>query len=137
MIWELNSDRPVYLQLVEQLQLGVICGELAPGSRVPPVRELAASAAVNPNTMQRALAELESTGLMQTQRTSGRCVTTDTALIMAAKNDLAQRQLDFFIEQMRRLGYSAPELIQLIEQRLSPAALAAHFTKEETDGTDS
>ena len=72
MNWDLKSDRPIYIQLVEHLQLAIISGLLPPGSRVPPVRELAAEAAVNPNTMQKALQELEQGGLVQTQRTSGR-----------------------------------------------------------------
>ena len=64
MNWDLKSDRPIYIQLVEHLQLAIISGLLPPGSRVPPVRELAAEAAVNPNTMQKALQELEQSGLV-------------------------------------------------------------------------
>ncbi|MEG1931759.1 MAG: GntR family transcriptional regulator, partial [Pygmaiobacter sp.] len=82
MNWELNSDRPVYLQLVEHLQFSIISGEFPPGSRVPSVRELAADAAVNPNTMQKALTELEADGLVLTQRTSGRTVTQETERIV-------------------------------------------------------
>ena len=55
MNWNITAGRPVYVQLVEQLELALVAGELRPGSRVPPVRELAADAGVNPNTMQRAL----------------------------------------------------------------------------------
>ena len=75
MAWDIRADRPVYLQLVEYLQTAVVTGEYPPGSRIPPVRELAGQAGVNPNTMQRALAELETQGLVETHRTSGRTVT--------------------------------------------------------------
>ena len=60
MNWDITAGRPVYVQLVEQLELALVAGEFPPGSRIPPVRELAADAGVNPNTMQRALQELES-----------------------------------------------------------------------------
>ena len=69
MNWNITAGRPVYVQLVEQLELALVAGEFPPGSRIPPVRELAADAGVNPNTMQRALQELESRGLLQAQRT--------------------------------------------------------------------
>ena len=72
MNWSITAGRPVYVQLVEQLELALVAGEFPPGSRIPPVRELAADAGVNPNTMQRALQELESRGLLQAQRTAGR-----------------------------------------------------------------
>ena len=81
MNWTITGDRPVYLQLIEQLELAIITGQLGPGARVPPVRELAAEAGVNPNTMQRALQELESRGLLQnaahsrSYRHSGHCQT--------------------------------------------------------------
>lgn len=69
MNWNITAGRPVYVQLIEQLELALVAGEFPPGSRIPPVRELAADAGVNPNTMQRALQELEGRGLLQAQRT--------------------------------------------------------------------
>ena len=84
MNWNITAGRPVYVQLVEQLELALVAGEFPPGSRIPPVRELAADAGVNPNTMQRALQELESRGLLQAQRTAGRTVTADDAALHAA-----------------------------------------------------
>ena len=71
MQWNITAGRPVYLQLIEQIELAIVTGEYPAGSRIPPVRELAAQAGVNPNTMQRALQELESRGLLQAQRTAG------------------------------------------------------------------
>lgn len=116
MNWDLKSDRPIYIQLVEHLQLAIISGLLPPGSRVPPVRELAAEAAVNPNTMQKALQELEQSGLVQTQRTSGRTVTQDAARIAAVKTAFAQGEARAFFEKMRRLGYTPQEVAALAEE---------------------
>ena len=75
MSWELTNDRPIYMQLMDYIKLGIISGQYPAGSKLPSVRELASIAAVNPNTMQKALAELESTGLIYSNRTSGRFVT--------------------------------------------------------------
>lgn len=69
MPWNLNSDRPIFLQIVERIEMDIISGVYQPGQRLPAVRELASCAAVNPNTMQRALSELERTGLVYSQRT--------------------------------------------------------------------
>ena len=105
--WQLRADRPIYLQLVEHLQLSILSGQLPPGGRVPPVRELAAEAGVNPNTMQRALQDLEQSGLVQTQRTSGRTVTQDAGMIDALRAQLARREVGAFLDSMTRLGMPA------------------------------
>ena len=81
MEWNIAPDRPVYLQLIEQMERAIAAGAYQPGERLPGVREMAAGAAVNPNTMQRALQELETRGLVNTQRTAGRSVTADEARI--------------------------------------------------------
>ena len=116
MNWDLKSDRPIYIQLGEHLQLAIISGLLPPGSRVPPVRELAAEAAVNPNTMQKALQELEQGGLVQTQRTSGRTVTQDTGRIAAVKAEFAGGEVSAFLEKMGRLGYAPQQAVALVEE---------------------
>ena len=74
MAWKLDSDRPIYAQILEIIQMQIISGKYQPGDKIPSVRELAADAGVNPNTMQKALSELERSGLILTQRTSGRTV---------------------------------------------------------------
>ena len=89
MNWNITAGRPVYVQLVEQLELALVAGEFPPGSRIPPVRELAADAGVNPNTMQRALQELESRGLLQAQRTAGRTVTADDTALQSLRRQRA------------------------------------------------
>ena len=81
MEWDIRNDQPIYTQLIQQVTLAILSGTFPCGGRLPPVREMAAEAGVNPNTMQRALAELERTGLVYTQRTAGRFVTEDAAVI--------------------------------------------------------
>ena len=89
MQWQLRGDRPIYQQLMEQLTEQIVSGQLGAGDKVPPVRELAAEAGVNPNTMQRALADLEREGLMYTNRTSGRYVTEDREMIAKIREQIA------------------------------------------------
>lgn len=113
-MWDLQSDRPIYAQLVERIQLMVVSGVYPAGSRLPSVRELAAEASVNPNTMQRALAQLESEGLLYTQRTSGRFVTEDTEKIMQIKKNLAVELIREFIDKMNSLGYDGLQAVSLV-----------------------
>lgn len=116
MQWKIDGSAPIYSQLVEQIKLGIVSGEWIPGQRVPAVRELAVDAGVNPNTMQRALQELERQGLMFSQRTSGRFVTEDTEMIEDAKRTLANRHITAFIRQMQALGYTRQEIVALLEE---------------------
>ena len=104
MAWDIRADRPVYLQLVEHLQTAVVTGEYPPGSRIPPVRELAGQAGVNPNTMQRALAELEAQGLVETHRTSGRTVTKNGQAVEEMKQALARGCAGEYVKNRGRLG---------------------------------
>lgn len=115
MPWEFREDVPIYTQLVGQLQRQLINGQLAPGDRLPSVRDLAAQAGVNPNTMQRALTELERQGLVYSQRTAGRFVTEDAAAIQAVKEELARTQLRDFLAAMAQLGFQREEIIRLIQ----------------------
>ena len=114
MQWQLRGDRPIYQQIMEKLTEQIVSGQLSAGDKVPPVRELAAEAGVNPNTMQRALAELERTGLVYTQRTAGRFVTEDAAVIDSAKQELAHQQVRAFLRRMERMGYDREQTAQLV-----------------------
>ena len=116
MEWNITADRPVYLQLIEQLETAIVAGEFCVGQRLPGVRELAASAAVNPNTMQRALQELETRGLVNTQRTAGRTITEDETMIIALRGELAAAQIEAFLQSMQKLGFSRAETLQLLEK---------------------
>ena len=115
MEWHFNSDAPIYAQLVEQLTLRIVTSVYPPGQRIPPVRDLAMEAGVNPNTMQRALGELERLGLVYSQRTSGRFVTEDTAMIETAKQELASRRITEFLRAMEDLGFAPAEIPALIQ----------------------
>ena len=114
MPWELDSDRPIFIQIIERIQMDIIAGIYKPGDKLPSVRELAAIASVNPNTMQKAFTELERTGLIVTRRTSGRTVTEDTALIEQVRSELAELQISQFLTRMQHLGYQKDDSIRLL-----------------------
>ena len=116
MAWTLQSDRPIYAQLVERLKTEIVSGVYPPGRRLPSVRELAATASVNPNTMQKACAELERTGPIITRRTSGRVVTEDTAMINETRRELAEEQISQFLTQMNNLGFDRAEIIAMLSE---------------------
>ena len=103
-------------QLIEQLELALVAGEFPPGSRIPPVRELAADAGVNPNTMQRALQDLESRGLLQAQRTAGRTVTANDTVLQALRRKRAANLARDFLQQMHALGMTAAEVETLLRE---------------------
>ena len=115
MAWNLDSDRPIYAQIVEKLQMQIVSGYYRPGDKLPSVRDLATQACVNPNTMQKAFSELERSGLILTQRTSGRLVTEDIDMIKQVQNTLAKEQIKEFMEKMRELGFDREEIIKLLE----------------------
>ena len=118
MPWELDNDRPIYLQLMERIQHDIISGVYKPGDKIPSVRDLALDAAVNPNTMQKALSELERNGLIYSQRTSGRFITDDEELLKNMKMQLATEHIRQFFEQMHQLGFSDDETLQMIQETL-------------------
>lgn len=119
MKWELDSERPVYLQLIEQIQAGIVSGHYKPGDKLPSVRDLAMEAAVNPNTMQKALAELEKTGLVYTNRTSGRYITSDEDLIKSLKGESARNLILDFLERMKQIGFQPQESLNLISNLIT------------------
>ena len=116
MPWNLNSDRPIFIQIIERIQTDIISGVYKPGDKLPSVRELAQEASVNPNTMQKALSELERTGLVYSQRTSGRFITEDTAMIENPKSELAKEIIEQFLDRMKKLGIQKEEAISLISE---------------------
>lgn len=116
MKWVFHGDAPIYAQLIEQLKAGIVSGQLAPGEKLPPVRDLAAEAGVNPNTMQRALMELEREGLLYAHRTVGRFVTEDSSVINSAREELAQRYIRGFFQSMEGLGYPHETITALLNR---------------------
>ena len=117
MTWEFKDDRPIYLQIAETVKTAVVSGEIPPGERLSSVRELAAEAGVNPNTMQKALFELERSGLVFSSRTSGRFVTADGVLIASEKQSLAREKTEEFVRQMDSIGIKKDEIIQILSER--------------------
>lgn len=116
MPWDLNSDRPIFIQLIEKIQIDIISGKYAPGDKLPSVRELAQKASVNPNTMQKALAELERTGLVYSQRTSGRFITEDIGMMEQLKTELAEKVITEFLGDMQKLGYQKKETLSFLTE---------------------
>ena len=111
MAWQFNSNRPIYQQIVDEIELRILNSTYEMGMRLPSVRDLAVLAAVNPNTMQRALAELEEMGLVTTQRNTGRTVTTDETAVSRARDNKANLLAETFLMQMKALGISRQEVI--------------------------
>ncbi len=116
MDWKLEDDRPIWLQLSQQLTRRIITGVYPPGSKLPPVRELAAEAGVNPNTMQRALAQLEQEGLARADRTAGRLVTQDTEILDRVRRAEAQAVIRQYLDAMAALGYPAREAAAILQE---------------------
>lgn len=112
---QFDASRPIYAQLVERLKARILAGTYPPGGHLDSVRDLAAAAGVNPNTMQRALAQLETEGLVHTERTAGRYVTENTALIEQLRADTARTLASDFLEKMRGIGYSPAQAAALLE----------------------
>ena len=115
MDFEIVDSRPIWQQLTEQMRRRIVTGGYPPGSRLPSVRDLAAEAGVNPNTMQRAMAQLETDGLVNTNRTAGRVVTEDTAVLEQMRCQLARERLEAFFRDMERLGYDRSQAAALAE----------------------
>ena len=113
--WKFKADQPIYLQIVEQIVTDILSGKYQLGEKLPSVRELAYLASVNPNTMQRALSELEAKGLAITQRNSGRYVTTEESAIEDARNARAYELVDEFLSRMCALGFTIEQIKERLE----------------------
>ena len=111
---QFDASRPIFAQLVERLKARILAGTYPPGGHLDSVRDLAAAAGVNPNTMQRALAQLEAEGLVRTERTSGRFVTEDIDLIEQLRASAARNIAADFLEKMRSIGYTPQQAAELL-----------------------
>ena len=116
MAWILDDSRPIYLQIEDLIKANIIAGVYQPGEKLPSVRDLAAEAAVNPNTMQKALTELERSGLVYTQRTSGRFITEDVSKMTELKEQIAREQIQLFLKNMEQLGLTRDDIRRLLEK---------------------
>ncbi|MCD8381821.1 MAG: GntR family transcriptional regulator [Clostridiales bacterium] len=131
MPWRFQSDTPIYLQAAEVIRLRILTGEYPPGSHVPSVRDLAQEAAVNPNTMQRALSLLEEQGLLCTQRTAGRTVTECDERIRFLRLKQARSYVTACRRQLARLGFSSEEIQAMLREWNDGAAPDGENDKEE------
>ena len=115
MAWEFDSNKPIYIQIVNEIKIKIIAGDIPVGSKLDSVRELSQKAGVNPNTMQRALVTLEKEGLVYSQRTTGRYVTDDEELIKKMREEYARQKIEGFMKDLSKLGYQKQELFELIK----------------------
>ena len=115
---EFVSALPIYLQIIQDIKQKIASGEWTPNMRVPPVRELSVSFGVNPNTAQRALAELERDGLLRTERTSGRFITDNEKLITSVCEEMASSYAGEFLTRMALIGFGAEEAVELLHQKI-------------------
>ncbi len=115
--WTFSTERPVYVQLVQRIRADILSGHYPAGSPFPSVRQIALAAAVNPNTMQRALGELEREGLLISRGTAGRVVTDDEAVLRAARQRAAQEALERLVAEARALGVSRAEILRFLEEK--------------------
>ncbi len=115
MPWNFDASTPIYLQIMEQIKFRIAVGDYKAGDKLDSVRDLASEAEVNPNTMQKALSELEREGLLFTQRTAGRFITENAETITELRRSLADEQLDLFLKKMYNLGYNNKEVVKLLE----------------------
>lgn len=118
MNYQFTNDKPIYLQLMDAFKAAIVSGELKPGDRLDSVRDLAVQAKVNPNTMQKALSELEREGFIRTERTSGRFISENKDLLDTMKDSIAETEIKLFIQKMHSFNYGNDAIINLVKQVL-------------------
>lgn len=121
MSWNFDNSIPIYQQIIQEMKRRIIRKELAPGERLPSVRDLAKEAGVNPNTMQKALSELETEGLVETERTSGKFITSDKNLISVLQEEYLKERLEPFLSELHSLGLTEEDLVTLIRSHYKEA----------------
>jgi len=119
--WNFDNSIPIYQQIIQEMKRRIIRKELAPGERLPSVRDLAKEAGVNPNTMQKALSELETEGLVETERTSGKFITSDKNLISVLQEEYLKERLEPFLSELHSLGLTEEDLVTLIRSHYKEA----------------
>jgi len=115
MNFEFDNNIPIYIQLVEQLKIYIISGKINPGERLPSVRDLALQTKVNPNTMQKALVELETLKLVYTERTNGKFITNDQKLIEKYRKAYADELSKNYFSSMQSIGFDISETINYLK----------------------
>ena len=115
MSWNFDEKSPIYAQIAQHIKMQIVSQEIKSGDQLPTVREYAENAGVNPNTMQRAFTELEREGMVYSQRTAGRYVTDDQELISQKRRELAKEELDSFVTNMSKMGFSKNGILPVLE----------------------
>lgn len=118
MAWKFDEKSPIYAQIAQHVKMQIISNQVKSGDQLPTVREYAEEAGVNPNTMQRAFTELEREGMVYSQRTSGRFVTEDTDLIAEKRLEVAQLELQNFVDNMQKIGFSKEDIVPELDRFL-------------------
>ena len=118
MAWKFDNNIPIYIQISNIIKLQIVTKQLKSGDKLPTVRDLAETAGVNPNTVQRALSDLEAEGFVYSVRTTGRFVTDNVELIQKTRVELAQQELDSFVTNMLNLGFEKIDLVEQLEEFL-------------------
>ena len=116
MDWNFKTGIPIYTQIVDELTMRIASGAYAPGAKLASVRDLAMDAGVNPNTMQKALAEIERRGLVYSERTSGRFVTKDEDILKGLHKELAEKYLGEFTEKLQKIGMDEKQIREFIKE---------------------
>ena len=119
MVWKFNDAQPIYQQIISQIKERIVAGEWKAGSKLKSVRELALEAGVNPNTMQKALAELEIEGLVYSQRTAGRFVSDNKEKTDRLQEEMTMECIKTFVAQMEKMGYKKEQIIEMLNKYIS------------------
>jgi len=115
MDYNFDNERPIYIQLLEKLRILIVSGYYSLGTRLPSVRELAQEIRINPNTVQKALSELENEKLIYTERTNGKYVTKDEKLILKVKNEIAKNIANKYLSDMNKIGINSKDSIKYLQ----------------------
>lgn len=121
MPWIFNDNAPIYQQIMEHIKLSIAVGEYKAGEKLMTVRDLASEAEVNPNTMQKALSELEREGLLRSQRTAGRFITDDVKMIADLRDSLAKEHIEWYVDKMGQLGFTREDAVAQLEKYIKEA----------------
>ncbi|MGI6279368.1 MAG: GntR family transcriptional regulator [Acutalibacteraceae bacterium] len=118
MAWDFSNDKPIFQQLIDIITMRIISGRYKPGDRLDSVRDLAVEAGVNPNTMQRALNEIESIGLIYVKRGDGRYITEEQEILNKVRAEYINKYVDEFVAKMSALGLSNDDILKALNLRL-------------------
>ncbi len=132
--WKFDQSNPIYLQIISLLEYLILAGQYKPGDKLESVRDLAAIAGVNPNTMQKALQEMEGMGLIHTHRTAGRFITEDQEAIQKLRREIAEGKAEVFVDELKKLGYTNEEILKIVSELTKPSKAISNledFIKEE------